>query len=369
MKPIKIRLFNNNTPFNNSTVVILLALLVVMLCAFKGCTADKPETPPQPSTGQIYLYGELHGNDNIYAAELEQWQSYYQEQNMRHLFVELPYYTAEFLNLWLQADNDDILNEIYEDLQGTVTYDTNVRDFYRQIKQTCPETVFHGTDLGHQYNSTGQRFLDYLQAQELEDTEKWQLAQECIAQGQHFYENNSDMDYREDMMTENFIRAFDSLENADIMGIYGAAHTWLGDEDTNNCMADRLQKRYGEAVQSTDFTYLAMTDIEPLRMDTLTIAGQEFQAAYFGEQDLTGLFPEYKCRRFWRLENAYTIFQNYPTNDDVLPYNNYPMLVETGNVYVVEYETTDGEISRNYYRADGNTYQGMPTTNGVNIPE
>ena len=113
MKPIKIRLFNNNTPFNNSTAVILLALLVVMLCAFKSCTADKPETPPQPSTGQIYLYGELHGNDNIYAAELEQWQSYYQEQNMRHLFVELPYYTAEFLNLWLQADNDDILNEIY----------------------------------------------------------------------------------------------------------------------------------------------------------------------------------------------------------------------------------------------------------------
>ena len=254
-------------------------------------------------------------------------------------------------------------------MQGTVTYDTNVRDFYRQIKQTCPETVFHGTDLGHQYNSTGQRFLDYLQAQELEDTEKWQLAQECIAQGQHFYENNSDMDYREDMMTENFIRAFDSLENADIMGIYGAAHTWLGDEDTNNCMADRLQKRYGEAVQSTDFTYLAMTDIEPLRMDTLTIAGQEFQAAYFGEQDLTGLFPEYKCRRFWRLENAYAVFQNYPTNDDVLPYNNYPMLVETGNVYVVEYETTNAEISRNYYRADGNTYQGMPTTNGVNIPE
>ena len=135
MKPVKIRLFNNNTPFNNSTVVILIALLLVILLAFKSCTTDTPETPPQPSTGQIYLYGELHGNDNIYAAEFEQWQSYYQEQNMRHLFVELPYYTAEFLNIWLQADNDDILNEIYEDLQGTVSYDTNMREFYRQIKQ------------------------------------------------------------------------------------------------------------------------------------------------------------------------------------------------------------------------------------------
>ena len=69
MKPVKIRLFNNNTPFNNSTVVILIALLLVILLAFKSCTTDTPETPPQPSTGQIYLYGELHGNDNIYAAE------------------------------------------------------------------------------------------------------------------------------------------------------------------------------------------------------------------------------------------------------------------------------------------------------------
>ena len=339
---------------------LLLILILATACADN-------QTEKQPGTGQIYLYGEIHGNENVYNAELSRWQQCYTEQNMRHLFVELPYYTAEFLNIWLQTDNDDILNELYEDWQGTAIYNSSVRDFYRQIKQNYPETVFHGTDLGHQRNSTGQRFLDYLQAQGLENSEAWQLTQDCIEQGRQFYDNNGDMSYREDMMTANFIREFDRLENADIMGIYGAAHTWLGEADANNCMAGRLQQRYGEAVHTEDLSHLALAEIEPLRMDMLTVAGQEFQAAYCGEQDLTDLLPEYRCRRFWRLENAYASFQNYPTDGDILPYNNYPMLVEPGNVYLVEYETTAGETIQRCYRADGNTWQGLPATEGIVI--
>lgn len=369
MRLIKIRLFNNHTPFNNGTIFILIALLIIMLLAFKGCATEPTKQTEQPAPGQIYLYGEAHGNDNVYAAELQRWGQHYQEQNMRHLFIELPYYTAEFLNIWMQADNDDILNEVYEDWQGTVTYNTNVRDFYQQIKLNYPETVFHGTDLGHQYATTGQRYLDYLQAQGLKDSEAWQTAQECIEQGRYFYENNSDMAYREEVMTANFIREFDKLAGEDIMGIYGAAHTWLGEADTNNCMASRLQAQYGEAVQSEDLSYLALTDVEPLRLDKLKVAGQEYTAAYFGEENLGYWLPEYKCRRFWRLEDAYAAFKDYPTNDDMLPYNNYPMLIEPEQVFLVEYETAEGEIIRCFYRADGNTWQGMPTTEGINVTE
>ena len=38
------------------------------------------------------------------------WSSRYQNDGVRDLFVELPYYTAEYMNLWMKSDNDDILD-------------------------------------------------------------------------------------------------------------------------------------------------------------------------------------------------------------------------------------------------------------------
>lgn len=359
------KLFNGGK-FSVFSVLLLLAALF----AFYDCSA-KPEAEAQPSTGQIYLFGEMHGIDAIYTEELQQWQTLYNEQGLRHLFIELPYYTAEFLNLWMQApaEDDTILDALYEDWQGTATYNSTVRDFYRQIKASCPETVFHGTDVGHQRETTGQRFLEYLQANGQENSEAWQLAQECIEQGQTFYSVDSgDMAYREEMMVSNFIREFDKLADTDIMGIYGGAHTWIDYENEGSAnMATRLQARYGEALHSQDLTHLATAAVEPERIDTLTVAGREYQAAYFGEQDLSDALPEYKCRRFWRLENAYADFAACPTNGDMLPYNNYPMLIEVGSVYLVEYETASGEIIPRYYRADGNTWQGKPCTEGIEV--
>ena len=50
--------------------------------------------------------------------------------------------------------------------------------FYRTIKEQCPETVFHGTDVGHQYDSTGARYQDYLEERGLADTEDYRLTLE-----------------------------------------------------------------------------------------------------------------------------------------------------------------------------------------------
>lgn len=56
-------------------------------------------------------------------------------------FVELPYYTAQYLNLWMQAEDDTILLEVYEDWNGSLSYNELVLDFYRSIKADCPETI------------------------------------------------------------------------------------------------------------------------------------------------------------------------------------------------------------------------------------
>ena len=177
---------------------------------------------------------------------------------MRHLFVELPYYTAKFLNLWMKADNDAILDAVYADWEGTASYTPVVKAFYKSIKTQYPETIFHGTDVGHQYFSTGKRFLEYLEQNNLQDSEQYILTQEAIAQGEYFYDKSDDV-YRENKMTENFIREFDALNPqgeekiTKIMGIFGAAHTGLNAKDfakkTPN-MATQLQKYYGNIIFS-----------------------------------------------------------------------------------------------------------------------
>jgi len=55
---------------------------------------------------------------------------------MRHLFVELPYYTAEFLNIWMKSDSDEILDELYNDWIGTALYNPYTKEFYKKIKVT-----------------------------------------------------------------------------------------------------------------------------------------------------------------------------------------------------------------------------------------
>lgn len=205
------------------------------------------------ASGNIYLYGEAHGVAEILDKEVELWSQYYHNEGMRHLFVELSYFTAEYLNIWMQSDNDDILDEIYEDWKGTRIYNPDTKTFYKQIKSECPETIFHGTDVGHQYNSTGSRFLAYLKANGLTESEEYTLSKEAIEQGRIFY-SNEDSEYREKKMTENFIREFDKLGGKSIMGIYGSAHTVLNGiaygTDSLPCMANQLRASYVENIFS-----------------------------------------------------------------------------------------------------------------------
>jgi len=325
---------------------------------------ENPE--PVKSTGQIFLYGEMHGVESIMERQLEIWYEYYHNMNMRHLFIEMAYFTAEFLNMWMQSDNDDILYALFDDWAGTAKHVPYTLAFYRTIKREFPETIFHGTDVGHQYYSTGRRFLRYLEENNLQDTKQYLLTREAIDQGQH-HNRTQDHAYRVTKKPENFIRAFDSLADQNIMAIHGASHTAFGyyshmglpDIPT---LAQQLRERYGDAVHSTDLSLYAMVGIVPIRVDILTINEVEYEASYFGEQDISAWSDTFVKRAFWRIENAYSDFENKPTTGDVLPFNNFPMLVELGQVFVIDYTRPDGSVLRTYYRSSGGYWSGMPTT-------
>lgn len=350
----------------NLKLSVLAAALITLsvLAACSDSPAPGDATPPSPqSSGQIYLYGEEHAVDLILDKELELWHEYYHNENMRHLFIELPYYTGEFLNIWMQSDSDDILEAIYRDWAGSLSHNPSIKEFYRRIKDEFPETIFHGTDIGHQYNITGVRYLRYLEENKLKDSEQYLLAQEAVAQGKYYYGGYDDV-YRENKMAENFIREFEKLGGKSIMGIYGGGHTGLDTMDYMTrsvpSMANQLKQHYGDAVYSEDLTWLAK-EIEPIRADIIIVNEKEYQALYFGKQDLTG-FRDYAYREFWRLEDAYEDFKDRPKTGSVLPYDNYLMLIETGQVFVIDYTETDGSIVRTYHRSDGYLWGGAPAT-------
>lgn len=350
----------------NRIIFILAIVLMLSACSNKTIQSDIHVTPPKASE-QIYLYGETHGVEKILNKEFELWNEYYSNKGMRHLFVELPYYTAELLNIWMQSENNNIMDSIYSDWTGTASYNPKVKEFYEKIKSQCPETIYHGTDVGHQYETTAERFLEYLNSNNLKDSEQYQLTNEAIEQGKYFYRHSDDV-YRENMMVENFTREFDKLSDESIMGIYGSAHTGIEAMDYTNsvpCMANQLKKFYGDNIHSEDLSILAK-DIEPYRVDTIKIDGKDYEALYFGKQDLSG-FKDYTYREFWRLENAYEDFKDRSKTQDVLPANNYPMLIETGQVFVIDYAKTDGSVIRMYYRSDGNAWNNKPITEEFTI--
>lgn len=340
----------------------VLIIAFALLLALAGCAAkDEPVFTTEPSNGELYLYGESHGVGSILSQELALWQGYYREQGLRHLFVELPYFTAEYLNLYMRSPDDAILEEIYRDWEGTASQTPAVKDFYIAIKETCPETVFHGTDVGHQYATTGERYLAYLEGQGLQDSEQYKLAKDNIEQGKAFY-GRSDYGYRENRMVENFVRAFDALDGESVMGIYGSAHMTedgTAPESKNvPSMANRLKARYGDAL----YIETLKEAVEALRTGEITVGEKAYQALYFGRQDLSKMLPNYKSREFWRLEGAYGDLKDCPKTGDYLPYDNYPMQVSEGEVYVIDYTLTDGTVQRKYYRSDGNRWQDRPAT-------
>jgi len=366
---------------NRTVGLILFTLCGILLF---DCTNTRGVELPTPTkdqnslpngkeksySGHMFLYGESHGNKKILEKEFDLWNDYY-KKGMRHLFVELPYYTGEFLNIWMKASDDSILDAVYKDWEGTASHNQYSLNFYMKIKKQCRETVFHGTDVGHQYDSTGDRYLKYLEEKNLKGTKAYVLAKENIAQGIKYYNERKSIyreKYRENMMVENFEREANQLNGQAIMGIYGSAHTGLNSKDSTGsipCMATQLKAVYGSAIGSIDLSSIAK-DIDPIRTEKVIIAGKEYIAYYYGRQNLNGI-KNYLYRDFWKIENGYADFKNNAKTGDVLPYSNYPMTVNIGDMLLIDYLLSDNRTERKYYLSNGQYWNDQLTTEEINI--
>lgn len=341
---------------------LLFLLVIALLLSACATAAEEEKTPSEEPQGQIYLYGENHADDDCLQKELEIWGEYY-ETGMRDLFIEYSYSNAGFLNEWMQADSDEILMQLYQDSEGTAAHSQNVLDFYRTIKEKYPETVFHGTDVCHQYDSTGERYLALLRERGLEDSDEYALAIENIEQGKTFssFYGYDGEGYRENCMAENFIRAFEANGGKSVMGIYGGAHV---DPESLNyygmgpSMAMLLAERYGDALHWRDLNRL-----ELVRTETMTVNGKDYEADYYGvcEDWWPGRSPA-----FWQLKDAYEDFKDCPfmgeesVDYDFLVSYNMPIRIRDQQVYVIELTSSDGEVERLFYLSNGYTYPDPP---------
>jgi len=97
-----------------------------------------------------------------------------------------------------------ILEDVFNDWKGTAFHNQHTYHFFMQIKELCPQTVFHGTDVGHQYGTTGERFLRYLENRQQQNSPSYLRTQEIIRQGIAYYNDSkphADV-YRENMMVD-----------------------------------------------------------------------------------------------------------------------------------------------------------------------
>ena len=113
-------------------------LILVLILALLGLLWNNVNNTSN-STDEIYLYGEWHSDSHILDRELEIWGEYY-KKGMRDLFVEYPYTDAQFLNLWMQADDDELLDQQFKDWEGTAGGTEIVNNFLKQIKKNYPRS-------------------------------------------------------------------------------------------------------------------------------------------------------------------------------------------------------------------------------------
>ena len=232
---------------------VLLTVSMLILCCFAPACAEAD------NSGNIFLYGESHADPACLEKELAAWSDCY-AGGMRDLFIELPFYSAEYLNRWMHADTDELLELVYNAMEGTQMHAPCVLDFYRSIKSRFPDTVFHGTDVGHQFSTLGTAYLALLESEGRKNSTEYLQAEAAIEQGRTYYamqaeDPNAAFAYREQQMVDNFLHEYAVLDQKNVMGIYGSAHTRLFFPDQTGsvpCMATQLKMLLGNCISSAD---------------------------------------------------------------------------------------------------------------------
>ena len=220
----------------------------------------------RPKNQPKYIFMGKNTVGKLTRKEFALWKDHYDDEDMRNLFLEVPNYVAGYLNLWMDEEDDqilEILRDQYKFSQGNKL--KHYGKLLRRIKKECPETVFHGTDIGDFNDTLGQSYLKLLD----KDKDKTEIdrIKEVMDQGEKrdsyikdYKEKPEDTrltriaDYREQMLVENFIYEFDQLKDKRIMGINGAYHVSnpekikMGEAEI---MGDQLKSRYGAIVSTS----------------------------------------------------------------------------------------------------------------------
>ena len=354
----------------NILSIILIAVLLLMGCSPMGVL----EVNSSKLQAGIYLCAELHSEQNCLDKELQRWGKFY-EKGARHLFIEDSYSGAQLLNIWMHEDNDDILKQIWEDTKGTQGCSQVSYDFYKTIKRDYPETIFHGTDIGHQYATTGARYVKKLEEEGKEDTEEYRITVENNESGKKFYdlgnyETIESANYREQKMVEYFIREYEALSGEFIMGIYGWGHLELNSthccDGTDQQMVIQLKEKYGDLVQVEGMMWR-----DPISTEKMIVNGKEYDATYFGETDISNWEWRYVKYRVWRLEDSYEDLKDCTPDYSIGFWDvyYYPLKVDKDEIYVIDFVDKDGNIDRYYYKSDIYQNEGSPSTLGIYVPE
>lgn len=300
---------------------------------------------PTRAESQILLCGEDHTDAACREQELALWRERYAAGD-RDLFLEMGAATAELLNRWMTTGEESFWDLVYRNWEGTLSQTEQTENFYRQLRANCPETVFHGIDMEHQYRTTGRFCLALLEKEGRQGSEVYRKVLRSVEQAQRFYEGwdgdlfSRDNAYREETLAENFRDEYESIGRRRVMGIFGAAHTDPYGPDYYTAsvpsMGAQLRERYGGGILCRD---LRGEDLP--EETTLTIAGTEYEAIYYGEYPIARR-DILRSGEYWRLADAYDALSQWERSGDALPGNEYPMSVRPGEAYAIHYHCWDG---------------------------
>lgn len=318
-----------------STIVVLFITFAIGFAAYQSNGAQ----------GNIYLYGEVHAEPELVEREYDLWYKYYHEKGMRHLFLEDSYYGAEFLNLWMQSDGDELLEQLRKERIGSPGASSIYKEFYKKIKRECPETIFHGTDVGHQYDTTGERYLNYLEEKGQTGSEKYKRAREVMKQGQEYYMDTDKDVYREKKMAENFIWEYEKLKGESVMGIYGGAHVELMQADYGTGLMDnmalQLREKYREKLVTEDLCDTPYeSDIQP--KEAIEIKGKQYRASYVGDAITVIEGKYYSTVTIYKVKEGQEDFENMPMGEPISATDELKLDVNYGTIYALEF-IGDGE--------------------------
>ena len=98
--------------------------------------------------------------------------------------------------------------------------------------------------------------------------------------------------------------------------------------------------------------------------ETISIGGKNYTASYFGKWGSPPNSP-YANRSFWRLENAYNDFKDNRYAGESLYERNYPMAIEAGQIYIIDYTLRNGGRERKIMRNDGIIQEGQQQTYAI----